>query len=155
VVYRRASIDEILPLRHAILRPGLPPASADFAGDREPTTRHFAATLGGRVIGCLSLMLKPLEDRPAYQLRGMAIEVSCQRAGIGAALLEYALRQVALEDGPRLFWCNARTGAVEFYVKQGWRIISDQFTIEGVGPHFRLALDLLARPDAHSSTAMA
>ena len=43
VVLRRASLEEILALRHAVLRPGLPLESAAFEGDDAPDTLHFGA----------------------------------------------------------------------------------------------------------------
>jgi GNAT superfamily N-acetyltransferase len=57
------------------------------------------------------------------------------RTGIGRALLRVAERELAAEGGPRLLWCNARLGAVGFYERLGWTVVSDVFDIPTVGPH--------------------
>src|SRR5690606_30254682 len=68
------SIDIILPLRHRILREGLPFESARFEGDEEPASRHFAAWDGERVVGCVSVHRRALDAMTpvGWQLRGMA-----------------------------------------------------------------------------------
>lgn len=34
-----------------------------------------------------------------------------------------------------LLWCNARVVAIPFYIADGWKIVSDVFEIQTVGPH--------------------
>jgi GNAT superfamily N-acetyltransferase len=155
VVLRRATLDEILAVRHAELRPGLPRASAEFAGDAKPTTRHFAAFATGPAppspgdgmelrpsaaslhdaIACTSFMVEAYDGRAAHQMRGMATRGDLVRLGIGSALLRYAIADLVARDAARLFWCNARVGAVPFYRRMGWQIASDAFDIPTVGPH--------------------
>ncbi|MBI3770154.1 MAG: GNAT family N-acetyltransferase [Deltaproteobacteria bacterium] len=145
VLLRRASLAEILMLRHAELRPGLPRASAEFAADAESATRHFGAFVTassaratsavGEAVACASFMAEPHAGEAAYQLRGMATRADVARRGIGGALLRLALREVAMHDHARLFWCNARLAAVPFYRQMGWRITSEVFDVPSVGPH--------------------
>ena len=138
VVLRRATVSEILALRHAELRPGLPRATAEFDGDAKPTTRHFAAFAtrpGDVAIACASFMVEAYEGRAAYQMRGMATRADLARRGIGTALLRYALADLVLRDDARLFWCNARVAAVPFYRRMGWDMASDVFDVPTVGPH--------------------
>ena len=133
---RSATLGEIFALRHAELRPGLPPEEARFDGDEEPTTRHFGAFLGdGAVVGCASFVRRPWAGEPACQLRGMATRADHVRRGIGAELLRFAEETLRAEDGPRLFWCNARLTAVPFYERVGWVVVSDVFDVPSVGPH--------------------
>ena len=135
-VLRRATLAEILPLRHAVLRPGLPREAAAFEGDDEATTRHFGAfTPSGEVVGCLSLVRRPWRGAEAHQLRGMATDPAHARSGVGRALLAHALAAVEAETGIAVVWCNARTEAAGFYRRLGWEIVSDPFDIPGVGPH--------------------
>ena len=131
---RIATLDEILPLRHAVLRPGRPLAAARFDGDHQPTTHHFGAFVDG-LVGCASFMLEPWEGAPAYQLRGMATRPDLAGRGIGTRLLGHALGVLGREPGPRLVWCNARLAAVGFYRRTGWTIASAAFDIADVGPH--------------------
>lgn len=140
VTLRRVATADVVPLRHRVLRPGLPPETAVFDGDDEPETRHFAAFLEHRVdaIACLSFMRRPLDGQAAYQLRGMAVRVDLARRGLGRALLAFAARALHAEVGDVLLWCNARTTAAPFYERLGWTIVSPPFDIPGVGPHVRM-----------------
>jgi predicted GNAT family N-acyltransferase len=142
VVVRRSARDEILPLRHAILRPGLPEAEAHFDGDDESATIHVGAFLARSprdtvardgddgAVGCVTLMRRPWRD-VAWQLRGMATREDVRGRGVGAALLAFV--GGALRDGP--VWCNARVEAAGFYARHGWTVESEPFDVAGVGPH--------------------
>jgi GNAT superfamily N-acetyltransferase len=134
---RRATLDEILPLRHAELRPGLPLESARFDGDDDPTTRHFGAFLRttGEIVCCVSCMRTARNGEDAWQVRGMATRGDVVRRGIGRALLAHAVAALHAEDGPRLLWCNARVTALGFWEREGWTVASEVFDIPGVGPH--------------------
>ena len=134
---RRATLDEILPLRHAELRAGLPVESARFDLDDDPRTRHYGAFLpaSGENVGCVSCMRVPREGADAWQVRGMATRGDLVRRGIGHALLSFAVATLGDEDGARLLWCNARTTALAFWEREGWTVASDVFDIPGVGPH--------------------
>ena len=134
VLLRPASLAEIVALRHAVLRPGLPPESAAFDGDEAPSTQHYGAFDGGAAIGCLSFMRS---DRggPAYQLRGMATAAAARGTGIGRALLHFADEALVAATGIRGLWCNARVESIGFYERVGWEVVSDVFDVPGVGPH--------------------
>jgi GNAT superfamily N-acetyltransferase len=136
VSVRRASLDEIVALRHAELRAGLPREAAHFDGDDEPETIHVGAFADdGSAVGCASLMRRPLDGVDAWQLRGMATRADHLRRGIGARVL--ALIEATAGDPP-LLWCNARVPAVAFYASQRWTVISDVFDIPTAGPHRRM-----------------
>jgi len=138
VEIRAASIGEIVDLRHAILRVGLPRESAVFAGDEAEMSRHFAAVDSlGRVVGCLTLHLNEWAGEAAYQLRGMATDFSVRGKGVGKRLIESAETFVA-GSGVRVMWCNARTPAAGFYVRMGWEVVSEEFEIPAAGPHVRM-----------------
>jgi GNAT superfamily N-acetyltransferase len=133
------SSGRIIPLRHEILRPGRGVEAAQFDGDKEPTTFHFAATLtgiSGEPICCVSYMKVDYEGKPAYQLRGMATAKTHQGKGIGKRLVEFAEKVITSNTGIKLFWCNARSEAVGFYEKIGWEKVGEEFSIPDVGPHF-------------------
>jgi GNAT superfamily N-acetyltransferase len=134
---RPAGGAEVIDLRHAILRAGLPRETAIFDGDDAPTTRHFVAERGGVVIGCVTLVLKESDGQPAWQLRGMAVDPSVQRRGVGKKMLSAVDAFVRASNVKRL-WCNARTPAAAFYQRHGWTIGSEEFDIPTAGPHFRM-----------------
>jgi len=139
---RIASIKEIIPLRHEILRKGLPVETARFAGDESPEARHAGVfDGGGRCLACGTLSCEGYEGKRAYRLRGMAVAENHRRRGLGAAVLRF-LEEEARKEGGRLLWCNARTPAVAFYEKYGWRTVGEEFVIETAGPHFRMVKEL-------------
>lgn len=147
-VMTRVQVEQIMDLRHRILREGLPVETANFPGDNDSTTWHFAAfhmdracNPVGNAICCASFMLNFLDEVPAWQLRGMATDTMYQGGGVGKLLLVWA-EQTLAERSEKLFWCNARMPAVEFYEKQGWRCISDVFDIPTAGPHRKMMKQL-------------
>lgn len=165
---RIATVQQILPLRHAVLRPGLPMSTAHFEGDDESDALHVAALDAGQVhshakrsdcvgchgleavpagdagqvVGCTTLLRRPLDDQPAWQLRGMAVSPQVQGQGVGKAVVRFAIDQAStMPDAPLLFWCNARQIAIPFYERLGWRCISDFFEVPTVGPHRKMRYD--------------
>jgi predicted GNAT family N-acyltransferase len=140
ITCRRATVTEIMPLRHRILRAGLPFDAARFEGDDEATTRHYVVVEGDEPVVCLSLMISEWEGRPAWQLRGMATAAGVQGRGLGRRLLETAVADARRDAPERIFWCNARTSAVGFYEKLGWKVMSEPFDVITAGPHVRMLL---------------
>ena len=134
VLLRPAALDEIIALRHAVLRPGLPLESAAFDGDEAPGTRHFGAFAGRAAVGCLSFM-RCDRDGEAHQLRGMATAAAVRGTGIGRALFHFADETLVAETRIRGLWCNARVESIGFYERLGWDVVSDVFDVPGVGPH--------------------
>lgn len=136
VVLRRATVDEIVGVRHAVLRPGLPLETARFEGDDEPATHHFGAFLpAGENVACVSCMQRQRDGADAWQVRGLATRADLAGRGIGRALLAFALAELRDEAGARFVWCNARVSALDFWKRAGWSVASDVFDIAGVGPH--------------------
>jgi GNAT superfamily N-acetyltransferase len=136
---RRASVEELLDLRHGVLRQGLPREAAIFEGDDEPNTRHYGAFHRRTAVGCATLMLNRWDGEPAWQVRGMATDARFRSRGLGAALLGMAEAELADEGLPlRLLWCNARVPAARFYEKLGWAVRSDPFDIPTAGPHVKM-----------------
>lgn len=138
VIVRRATVRELIDLRHRVLRAGLHVETAHFEGDDEPDAVHLAAEWDGRVVGCCTLIRRPFEGRDGWQLRGMAVEPELQRLGIGAALLAEVDRFMRTQPPDLLLWCNARVPASGFYERLGWRIVSEVFDISTAGPHVKM-----------------
>jgi GNAT superfamily N-acetyltransferase len=134
ITIERVTIDRIVDLRHRVLRAGLPADTARFDGDEEPGTIHLAAVDSGVVVGCATLVRRPIDGRDAWQLRGMATAPTHRGQGLGAALLEQVHRLAM--NVP--LWCNARLHAIAFYERHGWRCVSDVFDIPTAGPHRRM-----------------
>jgi len=134
---RRVDLEQVIDLRHAILRAGLPRETAIFPGDDGADARHYGAFDGARLIGCVTLHLSTWENSPAWQLRGMVVIETHQRRGIGRRLIRFL--EADLSDSPvRQLWCNARVPAAPFYEKLGWSVVSAPFEIPTAGPHVRM-----------------
>ena len=129
-------VERILPLRHRVLRDGMPPETMHFAGD--DAALHWAAVEGGEVVGCVSIMRAPLPEGGRAgdcQLRGMATDERFRRRGIGAALVA----AVVAAAGRDRVWCNSRAGAVGLYARAGFTAVGEGFDVPGFGPHLRMA----------------
>ena len=140
LVFKQVPVEFILSLRHTILRPGLPIETARFDGDRHPATHHFACfhvdNMSGEPLCCVSYMLRDYEDKPAWQLRGMATQTEMAGKGIGKALVSHAEKILSERTNIKTFWCNARSESTGFYEKTGWTFASEEFHIPNVGPHY-------------------
>jgi GNAT superfamily N-acetyltransferase len=84
-------------------------------------------------------MLSPLNNRVAFQLRGMATEPDSRGLGLGTQLLEWATQHIARSQYVWHYWCNARKPAIGFYQKLGWNVDSDEFDIPTAGPHVKMS----------------
>jgi GNAT superfamily N-acetyltransferase len=142
IIICRVSVDQIIELRHRLLRAGLPKESAQFPGDDIPTTWHIALfnspANNASPASCASFMLNSYQDQPAWQLRGMATDQSYQSKGYGGELLRCAEVLIVADSNIRQFWCNARVPAIRFYEKHGWRVDSEEFDIPTAGPHRKM-----------------
>jgi predicted GNAT family N-acyltransferase len=136
---RRACPEEVIDLRHRVLRAGLPRETAIFPGDDAPETVHVVAVDNDEVVGCATMIKNTWQGERAWQVRGMAVAPRLQRSGVGGLMLKQ-LQRIAQDDvaDVRLMWCNARTPAVGFYERHGWTVASDEFVIETAGPHFKM-----------------
>jgi predicted GNAT family N-acyltransferase len=136
---------ETLPLRHAILRTGLPREMAIFPGDEAPSSIHLGAFKDGQLVGVATLHYVPLLDRPdfapAYQLRGMATAPEVRGLGAGRELVEACIG-AAKEAGAHWIWCNARAPVAGFYARYGFKTTGGMFDIPTVGPHVRMLREL-------------
>lgn len=130
-------VENIIGIRHRVLRIGKPISSCHFDADKDSTSFHFAACHQNNVIGCVSLMKKShqhFEDSEVYQLRGMAVLPEFQSQHVGQLLLQNAEAFLKLKH-INLIWCNVRIKAMRFYEKNHYQHIGNEFDIPEVGPH--------------------
>lgn len=138
---RRATLDEVLPLRAAVLRAGKPTESARMPGDELGAGVHWGAWIGDDLVACTSLYVATVDGAPTTQLRGAATREEVRGRGIGGALIEAALAAWRADsNAPRPLWCNARIAARTFYEQHGFVATSEPFEIPGIGTHLRMEL---------------
>lgn len=133
----------VLPVRAAVLRPGLAPDAARFPADDEPRSRHAAAFGdGGAVLAVGTLLVEDppwpappgTATGPVMRIRGMATVPDHRSAGLGRAVLDTLLAE-ARRAGAMLVWCDARARAVPFYRRAGFSAVGDRFDVPGIGAH--------------------
>ncbi len=136
------AVEETRDLRARVLRPGQPIRRSHYREDANPDSGHFGAfDMDGTLVGCGSIYPQAHPDgrdgggpSGAWRVRGMAVEATWQRRGVGAALLAACLDHAAAR-GAHLIWMQARTPAAPFYRAQGFRLGGDEFEIPHLGPH--------------------
>jgi predicted GNAT family N-acyltransferase len=137
--------DELIPLRHAVLRTGLPRETCFFAGDDLPGATHLGVRdESGELIGVASIHpgRSALEGtEPAWRVRGMATSPETRGTGVGGLVLRRALTE-AVARGARLVWCHARVPVVGFYEHHGFVAAGDEFDEPDIGPHRYLSIEL-------------
>jgi GNAT superfamily N-acetyltransferase len=141
VTIRTGNAAELIDLRHVVLRTHLPREAAEYDVDAWPATRHWVATKGGRIVGCVTIFPMPLDERQSdtWQLRGMAVAEDVRGVGVGAKLLDAVDAHLrSLSPRPSLVWCHARVTAIGFYQSCGWAVVSDVYDVPTVGPHQKM-----------------
>lgn len=133
---RMIQATEVIPLRHGVLRPHQPIEAYTYPDDLATDTFHLGGVKDGKIVAIGSFAKRSYDTAPelTYQLRGMATSPDVRGEGYGIALLEEA-RRILKERQATGWWCNARLVAVPFYERFGMKIASEQFEIEGIGPH--------------------
>jgi predicted GNAT family N-acyltransferase len=134
------------PLRRRVLRPHQQGDAVALAGDEHPRAVHLGARdASGELVGIATVAPQAPPWDPgrsgAWRLRGMATDEGRRGEGIGAAVLREALRHVRAEGGS-LVWCNARTGALRFYAREGFTPAGERYVDPELGPHVPMQLDL-------------
>jgi GNAT superfamily N-acetyltransferase len=132
-------VEDSRPLRHAVLRPHQP--LEVIAGHEPPGAVAYAAFEDGEQQP-IAVGLVGRDGGPdVWRVRGMATEPEARGRGAGSAVLR-ALIDHARANGGALVWCNARIAARTLYERCGFVVVSEQFEIETIGPHYRMELKL-------------
>lgn len=139
---KKITAEETIPIRHRILRKGMPVSSCYFEGDNLPETFHLGLFLEDKLIGIATY----LENRRKLsenelQLRGMAILEEYQGKGYGKLILEKG-EEIASLNNKTGIWCNARTTAKRFYENSGYKTVSEPFDIPSAGEHYVMMKNL-------------
>lgn len=141
------TVEDALALRNDVLRPGYDRSDCIFAGDYDADTRHFGALDGkGNIVGILSVYRRgnPAvgdDEGDSYQIRAMATKPGMRGRGIGDLLIARMETHV-LGCGGHWLWANARSEAIAFYRKAGYQVVSGEFMIDPIGPHYLICKHL-------------
>jgi GNAT superfamily N-acetyltransferase len=138
---RRISANDTLPLRSAILRNNLPLQQCVFPTDN--LGFHLGAFFEDKLVSVATFFPEDYPELGArgYRLRGMATQPEFSGKGYGSQLIQFAISELR-NNGVCYLWCNARTSALGFYKKLNFTIISDEFIVPGIGPHFNMSIQI-------------
>jgi len=132
------AIEELLPLRHQVLRPNkLTPDEATFPTDNVEGSFHLGYYVDDELACIASFSPQSYGEfsGTGYQLRGMATLEKYRGRGIGNQLLNFAIVYLRGQK-VNYMWCNARKKAAPFYLNMGFEIISPEFELPEIGPHY-------------------
>ncbi len=122
---------QMIDLRNELLRKPLNLTFETDELDKEENDILIGAFEEEKMLGCC-LLTKVEKD--CVRLRQMAVQNNLQGKGIGAAMLNFA-ENVARDMGYKMITMHARSTAVGFYKKAGYKVIGEQF-LELSIPHY-------------------
>jgi GNAT superfamily N-acetyltransferase len=137
-------------LRSRVLRDGTPSVDLVWPGDDLDTTVHLGVMISGRADPVatstwLRVRSPDVDHGIGTQLRGMATDPGVRGRGFGALLLQAGLAR-AEHDGADHAWANARSAVLDFYLRHGFVVTSDEFlSAQTAIAHHRILRDLRPR----------
>jgi predicted GNAT family N-acyltransferase len=124
---------DVVMLRHDVLRKplGLSISQEDIEDDKN---QYIIISLDNEeVVGCLFIKIVSQEN---VKFRQMAIAENDQHKGIGRAIISFAENFCQLNKY-KIIELHARKTALEFYQKQNYQLIGEEFNEVGI-PHFKM-----------------
>jgi GNAT superfamily N-acetyltransferase len=138
------TVEALLPLRNEVLREGkLTPDECRFPGDEAEGAFHVGFFKDGVLVSVASFHPQGYNgySGKGYQLRGMATKDGYRGLGSGSLLIDFAV-DVLIKNQVDYLWCNARKSALGFYLQKHFQIISEEFEVKSIGPHYAMVLKL-------------
>jgi len=129
--------NDLLGIRSDVLRDGKPPEECTFPTDNLPGAFHLGYYVGEKLACIASFHPQSYGEYAGtgYQLRGMATIGEDRGKGLGNQLLNFGIVYLRGQKANYL-WCNARKTAVQFYMNMGFEVISPEFEVPVIGPHY-------------------
>lgn len=142
VQVKQISHEETYEIRKDVLRRNITLTEKNIE-DLLITTFHFGGFVDGKLIGIATFIQNDntLFDGFQYRLRGMATLDAYQGKGIGGSVLKEAIKFLK-EKNVEVLWCNARTSALNFYQKLGFKAVGTEFDVYLIGPHYVMYIDI-------------
>jgi predicted GNAT family N-acyltransferase len=130
--------DDLLAVRNTVLRDKrLTPDECRFPSDSLEGAFHLGFYKNDKLACIASFHPQSYGEftGKGYQLRGMATIEQYRGQGIGNQLLNFAIVYLRGQKA-NYIWCNARKKAQQFYLNMGFEVISAEFEVPGIGPHY-------------------
>ena len=133
IQYNSSDYQAELLLRDKMLRQPLNMSLFDEDLSRDANDIHIAAFFENKLIGCA--LLSPLSDTEV-KMRQVAIETNYQSKKIGSKMMAYC-EKLLQNKGYRKIALNARKNALNFYKKNNYQVLGDEFVEVGI-PHYKM-----------------
>ena len=142
ITIKKITPEQTYDIRQEVLRKGIDLPS-EFQGDSDEHTFHLGGFVEDELIGVSSFMKTSNSQfsEPQYQLRGMATLEKARGMGCGKLMLNYAIKML-IEKKTTILWCNAREVALNFYLKQNFKIKGGSYRIPNIGVHYCMYIRL-------------
>ena len=137
LTFKQIKPQEVVAIRHTVLKMGQPIEACYFEGDLDEGTKHFGAFLIHELVGVATMMLKKTNTykvHPVYRLSGLSVLQEHQHKHIGKRLLHFAEENIS-KKGSVMIWCFAREYAIPFYKKNGYQLNIPEVIIPNIGAH--------------------
>lgn len=122
---QKVSADDLMEIRHLVLWPDKPREFVKVPEDESGI--HFGLYFEGALVSVISLF----GDAQCIRFRKFATLPALQGKGLGSRLLQHAIMYAQTEGYTRM-WCDARTEALGFYERFGFRKFSEPFFKEHI-----------------------
>lgn len=129
--------EEMVLLRHRLLREPLGLEFTQEQLDKEHDSFHLGAYLNNELVGCL--ILKDMEDG-RLKMRQVCVAEKYQKEGVGKMMCLFS-EEYAKGEGFKVLYCHARAIVSSFYEKLGYAIEGDAFQEVGL-EHYKMELEL-------------
>lgn len=129
--------EEMVLLRHKILREPLGMEFTQEQLDMEHDSFHLGAYYDNVLVGCL--ILKAM-DNGRLKMRQVCVAEKFQKEGVGKGMCVFA-EEYAKGEGYQILYCHARAVAAPFYDKLGYVRVGDPFDEVGL-EHYLMELAL-------------
>lgn len=122
---QKVNAEALIDIRHAVLWPDKPREFVRVAEDDSGI--HFGLHYDGPLVSVISLFA----EGPGIRFRKFATLPDYQGKGLGSRLLQHVIT-FATEQGFERIWCDARTDALGFYERFGFKPFSEPFFKEHI-----------------------
>ena len=122
---QKVNADDLMEIRHLVLWPDKPRKFVKVPEDESGT--HFGLYFEGALVSVISLF----GDDDGIRFRKFATLPALQGKGLGSRLLEHAITYAQTQGYTRM-WCDARTDALGFYERFGFKKFSEPFFKEHI-----------------------
>ena len=122
---QKVSTDDLMEIRHLVLWPDKPREFVKVPEDESGI--HFGLYFEGALVSVISLF----GDAQCIRFRKFATLPALQGKGLGSRLLQHAIMYAQTQGYTRM-WCDARTEALGFYERFGFKKFSAPFFKEHI-----------------------